>query len=288
MRSLEKTFETVVREKDDELAVLRTQLMSALEESEALKTELSNERAISKGLKTSEAAKERNSTGSPGLVHAALEALWQVSSSAHQADMMHAESPALLTSIFQQMKSIYDSTTFLLPIAPKGVLPPNLEILPSLWGIMVNIAATSQGRKKTAELERGQFLVFLVSSVEKIVGRIAKHSSQADIGVLELSLCVLSNLAAEKVYAVKLLELGLIDQLQIVISSRATIEIRRYAIEMIKVNMDFVPFARKEFHSPIIATIGLLIGTLSKNAQLKVAGHDLLVHMYRIMPSEDD
>ena len=139
-----------------------------------------------------------------------------------------------------------------------------------------------------AELERGQFLVFLVSSVEKIVGRIAKQSSQADIGVLELSLCVLSNLAAEKVYAVKLLELGLIDQLQIVISSRATIEIRRYAIEMIKVNMDFVPFARKEFHSPIIATIGLLIGTLSKNAQLKVAGHDLLVHMYRIMPSEDD
>lgn len=292
MRSLEKTFEKMVREKDDELAVLRTQLKSSLEESVVLKTEISQERAVSKGLKASEAAKEKTSTGNAGLVHAALEALWQVSAAEKQADLLHVGSPTLIVSIYQQMRSIYASSTFNAPSSSKhspSSAEPNFEILPSLCGVVVNIAATSLGRRSIAEFERGQLIVFLVGSVEKLTYFMANQGASSDIvSVLELTLCIISNMASEKVYAIQVLEAGLINALRLVIASTsATLDIRRYAINMIQSNLGFVPATRKTHQTAIVSQIAEIITSLSKDPHLKVPGHALLTQLYNIMPSED-
>lgn len=313
VRSLERSFETVVQEKCDELAELRTQLMTSLEEVERLRMDLMNAEAVNKGIRAKSEQVDRNLNSDSGLLLPALEALWQVSSDKQQADLIKTGSPTLLTSLNKQLKALFPqhlTAPFSSSQAPRLPDSSSLALIPAIYGILVNISATTEGRRWIVDTNKQDLLVLLVDSIEHLYHWNSSHDhhfseeTRKDLfSSLELVLCVVSNLCYERTVAIKVIEAGVIDRLRHLIQSPFPDEVRRYAISILTSNLQHFPLARnirnleaKDPSSsipPILSLetftrqIGDTITYLSKEPQLKKLGLELLEALHRIMPTED-
>lgn len=303
LRSLEQAFESVVKEKDEELLSLRTCVQSKEEELSSLRAQIMLQKPTSNDLKAVELASKNGSSSPPELLHTALEALWQVSSDAQQADAMIYGSTNLLSSLTSFFQSFLTTAQ---PVSVATFSSPScapIELFRAVCGILVNLSATHQGRKLMATFEHGNLLRLIIDSVGVIVNAIVCNGISGGhetwIQSLELILCIISNSCFERDVGVSFIKAGLFNCLHHVIKSSLKEPLRVYAVNIVKSTLEFAPLVQP-YHDSFNSTsassasrttvfdeIGDIITTMSHDKQLKLLGWELVGNLQRILPRED-
>lgn len=332
-KSLEVHFNEIISERDSELSELRQQLMEQMVQLEEMKMQLLREQANNKGVRANEMEKTKNEDDAPGLLHSTLEALWQVTSEAKHAEAVLIGSPTILQLFHKQIKT----TLFAFSGDPSRSLKGGdtaianaqktqiLAYLPPIFGILVNITATGEGRKRVIEMENGELFSTLIESLRLLLAKLSliteldahgnplseksrstpvlpPSSSESCTRSIELILCIMSNVCAAKTCAVRAIELGMMGSMKTVVLSSAPLDTRRYAVNIVKTNMEYVALVgssvgSKKNSSTLSASkvsvedsvrhIGDIISSLSKDKQLRMVGLEMLGTLQRIMPIED-
>lgn len=337
LSSLERSFEKIVEEKETENSELRRAYNEAIQEVEDLKLRLEMQTSTLKGLQAREPVKNASENA---FMLPLLHALWQVTSEPSQASIALQGSPKLLEAICKKMESWKLETPEKRPSLPsmsgsQRKTSDDKEIwstLPSLCGILVNIASTTDGRKDIIRTSRGALLNQILRLMEWIQKDVApfyqkekereesqemgafkrenltifdlqnmSHDMIEDISnTSELLLCIVSNICADKVPAVKMIEAGVFNILKLVILNEKKESLRRYAAGIVKSTMGYVSElnpveGRSDLKRPanapnadeVYRQIGDIISSLSKDRALKMVGLDLLGELQRVMPRED-
>jgi len=322
LSTLERSFEKIVEEKENELSELRQAYREATHQVDDLKHRLEIQTSTLKGFQGRDAGKNASENN---FVLPLLHALWQVTSEPVQASNALQGSPKLLESICKKMESwkleILEKPVKVLS-APLGPIEKEIwSTLPSICGILVNIASTTDGRRDIIRTSRGGLLTQILRMTEWIQQDVSPyyqkevereeegtfqrdfHSSSQHLfdtisSTSELLLCIVSNVCADKIPALKMIEAGLFNILKIVILSEKKESLRRYASGIVKSTMgyisEFTP-TNVNHHlnrdgmtsNSLFLQIGDIISCLSKDRSLKIVGLDLLGELQRIMPMED-
>jgi hypothetical protein len=333
--SLEATFEKVVAEKESENSTLRQLYSEAVQELEDLKQRLEIEKATVKGLSGRQRQPTQNEIDT---FLPLLHALWQVTSEPSQASQALQGSPKLLEAIYIKLEA-WKPDQLKEPSANLGraATAPHLpqvdeiwQVLPALCGILVNIASSTDGRRAITRTANGGLLQQILRALDwtqkenglknqivaELVGMdqlgafntgnssklssVVQEAPENIDNTVELLLCIVSNICAEKTSAIAMIRAGVVDSLKKVILHEKKDSLRRYAATILKVIMVYIPSldeagGRRVLNNngvqvnqvDLYTQIGDIISSLSRDKAMKMIGLDLLGELQRVMPAED-
>jgi hypothetical protein len=284
-KELEETFERIVAEKEAELSSLRTMHLEQLRESDDLRRQLEEEKMMKSRRTSKEKSDIRVKSNEDPLLLDALNALWQITSDSSLIPSTLQGAPNLLPQLFKAIEAVMDGngSSSLLALSTATLSPPTqdsslsaygLQHLAPICGLLVNVAATSEGRRRIMEMQSGELLIVLLqllawlSSCNTVVPQVDHHQSRTSISgfdgnaifaktgrkdppkglrehknsATELLLCILSNLCAEREVAVQLMSVGLVESLALFVQAEKSDPLRRYAVRMVRSIIEFIPW----------------------------------------------
>ena len=279
LRAMEASFEKVVSERASDLSVLQRTHVATIQENEDLKQQLELERSTNRGLQSRERIEVRNDSAHDPLLGTLLDAVWQVTSDARQAFSVLHGAPFLLELIGNALGRISlaarNSSSSKLQTPLNTFDTSTLQHVPGMCGILVNMAATTEGRRAISETSRGELILMLLqlvddirtiesisnkiqlerkeSNTEKFSRQAARVGPQGSTAQSErapevvsetkqLILCVISNLCAEKTIAIKLIKAGMVEKMVGVVKADKSEPLRRYAVNIVRSTLEFVQY----------------------------------------------
>jgi len=288
VRALEESFEQLVHERDSELSALRRTHVATIQENETLRQQLEAEKTLNRGLQARGRNEEMRgqSVVSP-LLLSLLDALWQVTSDSKQALVTLQGAPKLLELIGDAVGEIQRNIVACPAANNTSLLPPHssdckrFQHLPGLCGVLVNMAATSDGRRALAETMHGELLRKILQMINDIrdleindnkiqqergtdahletfsresarnatTNRSAQDTQEIVADTKQLLLCIVSNLCTDKTIAIKLIEAGMVEKMIGVFKSEKNEPLRRYAVSIVKSTLEFVQYLGVSDHS---------------------------------------